>query len=57
MNVAVRGHLWETYGAERPRFIVVEPGRADCLYESALHEKPMLVKGDLETVMAGLACG
>jgi len=27
------------------------------LYESALHEKPMPAKGDLETVMAGLACG
>jgi diaminopropionate ammonia-lyase len=54
---AVCGHLWETLGAERPRFVVVEPRRADCLYESALHEKPMPAKGDLETVMAGLACG
>ena len=54
---AVCGHLWETLGAERPRFIVVEPVRADCLYESALHEMPMPAKGDLRTVMAGLACG
>jgi diaminopropionate ammonia-lyase len=54
---AVCGHLWETLGAERPRFIVVEPWCADCLYESALHETPMPAKGDLETVMAGLACG
>jgi diaminopropionate ammonia-lyase len=54
---AVCGHLWETLGAQRPRFVVVEPERADCLYESALHEKPMPATGDLETVMAGLACG
>jgi len=54
---AVCGHLWETLGEERPRFVVVEPDRADCLFESALHEKPMPATGDLETVMAGLACG
>jgi diaminopropionate ammonia-lyase len=44
-------------GAERPRFIVVEPWCADCLHESALHETPMPEKGDLGTVMAGLSCG
>ena len=54
---AVCGHLWETLGADRPRFVVVEPERADCLFESALHKKLMPAKGDLETVMAGLACG
>jgi diaminopropionate ammonia-lyase len=57
LAAAVCGHLWETLGAERPRFIVVEPGRADCLYESALHKKLMPSKGNLDTIMAGLACG
>jgi diaminopropionate ammonia-lyase len=54
---AVCGHLCEALGAERPRFIVVEPWCADCLHESALHETPMPEKGDLGTVMAGLSCG
>ena len=54
---AVCGHFWETLGRARPRFIVVEPDRADCLYQSALHGKPTPATGDLETVMAGLSCG
>ena len=57
MTVAVRGHLWEASGAERPRFVVVELKRADCFYKSAQHEKPMSATGDLEIVMAGLVCG
>lgn len=29
-------YLWERHGEHRPRFIVVEPRQADCLYQSAL---------------------
>jgi len=38
---------------------VVEPTRAACLYRSALAEDglPHMVEGDLNTIMAGLACG
>ena len=54
---AVCGHFWETLGHKRPRFIVVEPDRADCLYQSALHGKPTPATGDLDTMMAGLSCG
>jgi diaminopropionate ammonia-lyase len=38
---------------------VVEPTRAACLYRSALSEdgQPHTVEGDLDTIMAGLACG
>jgi diaminopropionate ammonia-lyase len=57
LAAAVCGHLWETLAADRPRFIVVEPDRADCLYQSALAGAPSPATGDLETVMAGLACG
>ncbi|MBL6930337.1 MAG: diaminopropionate ammonia-lyase [Rhodospirillales bacterium] len=57
LAAAVCGHLWETLKADRPRFIVVEPDRADCLYQSALAGTPRPATGDLETVMAGLACG
>jgi diaminopropionate ammonia-lyase len=41
------------------RTCVVEPTRAACLYRSALSEDggPHTVEGDLDTIMAGLACG
>lgn len=43
----------------RPYFIVVEPTKAACFYKSMIKNdgKPHAVNGDLDTVMAGLACG
>lgn len=49
--------LWETAGARRPRFVVVEPEKADCLFQSAAAGRPVRVCGELDTLMAGLACG
>lgn len=40
-----------------PVFVVVEPANADCLFQSAVNGEPTVVHGDLDTVMAGLACG
>ena len=40
-----------------PIFVVVEPSNADCLFQSAVNGEPTVVHGDLDTVMAGLACG
>jgi diaminopropionate ammonia-lyase len=40
-----------------PRLIVVEPERAACLLKSARAGVASVVQGDLETIMAGLACG
>ncbi|MFJ4290913.1 diaminopropionate ammonia-lyase [Cupriavidus sp. NPDC089707] len=57
LAAAVCAHFWEVLGDKRPRFIVVEPDKAACLYESARAGKPVAVHGDLDTVMAGLACG
>ncbi len=57
LAAAVVAHLWEKLGTDRPVFIVVEPDKAACLYESAKAGEPVSVKGDLDTVMAGLACG
>jgi diaminopropionate ammonia-lyase len=57
LAAAVTGHLWETWGDRRPRVVVVEPEKADCLYQSATHGRPTRVRGDLDTIMAGLACG
>lgn len=39
-----------------PRFVMVEPLQADCLYQSAVNDKPTPSSGNLRTIMAGLAC-
>ncbi|MCP3688442.1 MAG: diaminopropionate ammonia-lyase [Gammaproteobacteria bacterium] len=54
---AVCAYFWELWGDRRPRFIVVEPEQANCLQESARAGKPVVVEGNHETLMAGLACG
>lgn len=57
MAAAVLSVDWETKGAARPIFTVVEPDTAACLFESAKAKKLTTVGGDLDTIMAGLACG
>ncbi|MDL5026186.1 diaminopropionate ammonia-lyase [Vibrio sp. TMPB1044] len=54
---AVCGYFWDLWGVDRPRFVIVEPEQANCLQKSAQAGKPIVVTGDLETLMAGLACG
>lgn len=55
----VQGMLTAAYGENRPKVIVAEALIADCLYRSAVSKKgdAIAVGGDLQTVMAGLACG
>ena len=57
LAAAVCAYFWELWGEQRPRFIVVEPERANCLQQSARRGEPVTVGGDLETLMAGLSCG
>jgi diaminopropionate ammonia-lyase len=57
LAAAVCAYFWELWGTNRPRFIVVEPERANCLQQSAVEGQPVAVGGDLETLMAGLSCG
>ncbi len=58
LAAAVVSYLWEELGAGlAPVFIIVEPSRADCLYQSAINGRPTPAKGDLNTLMAGLSCG
>lgn len=57
LAAAVAARLWQRWGEHRPRLVVVEPEKADCLYQSAVAGRPTVVHGDLDTVMAGLACG
>ena len=57
LAAAVCAHLWECWGRHRPRLVVVEPDNAACVYRSAVHGRPTVVEGDLETVMACLSAG
>lgn len=54
---AILSQGWEMLGANRPKLIVVEPENAACLLESAKAGGVTNVTGDLETIIAGLACG
>jgi diaminopropionate ammonia-lyase len=56
---AVCAYFWEreTAAQRRPVFVVVEPTAADCLMRSAAAGQPVAVTGELDTLMAGLACG
>ncbi|MCQ4143435.1 diaminopropionate ammonia-lyase [Vogesella sp. AC12] len=57
MAAGLASYLWQHYGDQRPRFIVVEPEQADCLYQSALQGRASRATGSVDSVMAGLACG
>jgi diaminopropionate ammonia-lyase len=57
LAAAVCSHFWRAFGKDRPRHVVVEPDRADCLYQSAVHGRPTTVDIGDETIMAGLSCG
>ncbi|TVO59322.1 diaminopropionate ammonia-lyase [Denitromonas halophila] len=57
LGSAVCGYFWDLWGTQRPRMVIVEPEQANCLQLSADAGKPVAVGGDLETLMAGLACG
>ena len=57
LAAAICASFWLAWGSRRPRFVAVEPERADCLVRSIEAGRPVVVHGDLETVMAGLACG
>lgn len=57
LAAAVCASFWLRWAERRPRFVVVEPLHADCVYRSLAARRPVVVEGSLDTVMAGLACG
>lgn len=60
MSGAITGFFAALYGDEdRPIITIVEPNKADCIYRTAKANDGKLhfVKGDMNTIMAGLACG
>jgi diaminopropionate ammonia-lyase len=42
---------------DKPSFVTVEPLTAACLLETAAADSPVVVEGDHQTIMGGLACG
>lgn len=57
LAAAACAYSWLLLGKRAPIVVVVEPDRADCLYQSAKVGHPTPAGGDQNTIMAGLACG
>lgn len=59
MAGAVTAFISDYYGEERPVITIVEPDNAACIYKTAEKKDGNIhpVKGDMNTIMAGLACG
>ena len=56
---AVLGYMAQVLQDPCPRFIIMEPNNAACIYTSVTigDGNPHAAKGDLKTTMVGLACG
>lgn len=56
---AVQGYFANRYPENPPKVVVVEADVADCLYKGAIAGDGgiRIVDGDMQTIMAGLACG
>lgn len=56
MAAAVSGHFATVLGENRPKFVVVEPARAACIFESVEAGRPVKIPHGKSTVMAMLEC-
>ncbi|BDC00698.1 diaminopropionate ammonia-lyase [Clostridium perfringens] len=56
---AVQGFFASEFVEECPKTVIVESNLADCFYKSAIADdgEARFVGGDMQTIMAGLACG
>lgn len=56
---AMVGYFANLFPTCPPKFIIMEASAADCLFQGAkaADGAPRIVGGDLQTIMAGLACG
>ena len=57
MAAAVAAYFEQAHPQDPPKIILVEPTAADCFFRSAAKGEITAVKGDMPTMMAGLACG
>ena len=53
----IQGYLASRFGEDRPITLIVEPDKANCIYNSSISEEIEIVTGAMSTIMAGLACG
>jgi diaminopropionate ammonia-lyase len=56
LAAAVAGYFDIVFGEKRPCFVVVEPDRAACIYESARVGRPIKIPHGESTIMAMLEC-
>ena len=57
MAAAVQAVVANRHYRKEPAFVILEAAEANCFYRSMSQGVPVSVKGDLNTIMAGLACG
>ena len=57
MAAAIVALAKRRWGADRPRILLTDPALAACWVASFSAAAPVAVTGDLDTLMAGLACG
>lgn len=57
LAAAIIADMSSALGLDETQYIIVEPVQAACLQESLRAGRPTKAHGNLETVMAGLACG
>ncbi len=57
MAAAVAAQAKRRWGNGRPTIVLADPDLSACWLESFRAGKPTAVEGDLDTLMAGLACG
>lgn len=59
LPAAIAGYFADLYQAHKPIITIVEPHQADCFFQtaSANDESLHFVTGEMNTIMAGLACG
>lgn len=57
MAAAVTAQAKRRWGSERPTIVLCDPDQSACFLETIRNGVPTAVEGDLDTLMAGLACG
>jgi diaminopropionate ammonia-lyase len=56
LAAGVISYMTEYFGPRRPAFLIVEPERADCLYQSGLRSVDTQASGAADSLIDGLAC-
>ena len=57
MAAAIVARFWQVFEDRKPQTVLVDPEQAACWMASLKAGQPTAIDGDLDTMMAGLACG